>query len=335
MDLDSNGGFLSDVPLAGVKRARFMSKLGAFHTLARLILNGAAYSFTGVSGGAVIMSADAADWKFIAPDGRFDAEALAAMTGGEFLEAWAAECEAAPVAAWDDFAAWLGTAGITEQVGLIFSQCVRAAVAGIDVPVPTFRAPEGFAGLLRWVRSTAGSAAGLPAARFRDGAAPNRFVLPLKLYAPGETAEEQVIGYRLTTPAEDAGADVRPVLISGEKGIYYSDRDGALTRPCLMVTPSLCPTFAVNYAPFDGIIYAYGTTSDTLGYGRTISAGWYAVRSSDFLAEPFDLAGNPIKLCPEDLEQAEYVDPYFFQAAEAVTGVPDRLQMTVSYSFQV
>ena len=146
-------GFLSGVPLGSVKNARFLNLAGTFFTLAKLILNGVAYEFTAATDGAVIMSADSMTWKFIAPDGRFDMDALTGMSAVDALRAMAAICDATPVPAWDDFAVWISNSDKVNDINLVLSSATSIMCGELTITnIPTFTAPgEHISGLLNWL----------------------------------------------------------------------------------------------------------------------------------------------------------------------------------------
>ena len=61
----------------------------------------------------------------------------------------------------------------------------------------------------------------------------------------------------------------------------------------------VCPTFWLNYPEYTNIAYFYEPTSDNLGLGMTVPAGWFALNTTTFALTPFDLINNPI-IVPSD-----------------------------------
>ena len=328
-------GVFSGIPLASVKTARYLNKAGTFFTLAKLVLNGKAYDFNGVSKGSVVMTADALGWAFTAPDGRFDLYTLSAMSTAGMLESMASSCESSPVEAWEDFAAWLSEDAIVEQVNAIFSGCTRAAVAGVDVDIPVFTVPGSFPAFVRWLASVMGDAASLPASEFRNADNENRFDVTVDLYQPDGT-EEQLVGYRIVTPTTRPEAESLTVFSDGDKVIFYNDNNGTLSLPCLFATPSMCPTFSANYAGYDYIMYVYEPTSDNLGLDITMNAGWYAINMSTFDLTLFDLTANPIEIMLSGLSGSQTADlAYFPQIVQEIRKIPEKLFAAVAFRFQV
>ena len=68
--------------------------------------------------------------------------------------------------------------------------------------------------------------------------------------------------------------------------------NGLLSAPALFVT-GLC---LVAYDSEQGwaYVYAFETTTDTMGLGLTIEKGWYAINSNTFEIVPIDLARRPV-----------------------------------------
>lgn len=327
-------GFFKGVNLSAVKKGRYLNKAGTFFTLAKLIYNNKNYEFNSLSKGAVIMTSDVLGWTFIAPDGRFDMDTLAEMTVAEMLQTMASVCEETPVDAWEDFNTWLSEPDNVDNVNNVLSGCTRATVSGVDITIPTFTATESFPAFLRWLTSFMGEASALPASVFRNPNDTNRFDLAVDIYQQDGT-EEQVIGYNLVTPSARPETEELVIFRDGDKGIYYNNNNGVLSLPALGVMPSMCPTFDANYNGYNWIMYLYEPTSDNLGLGITLPAGWYAVNMDTFAITPFDLEANPISIMLADVSDSAYVDPYIDSIISEITGIPEKFFATMVFSFKI
>lgn len=326
------GGFLTGIPLGAVKTARFLNKAGTFFTLAKLIYNGNTYRFSSAQDGAVTANADFLSWKFIGPDGRFDLDTLAAGTAAEMLEAMADTCQESPVPAWEDFALWLAEDVSVKQVNTVFSGCSRAVVAGVEIQVPVFTAPADFSGFLQWLVSVMGEAGELPASGFRNSGSTNRFDVFVDLYQPAGQGM-QIQEYRLVTPAERPSEESLTVFRDGASGIFYHNSNGALSLPCLLVSAGLCPTAGEAYPGYDFIVYVYEQTSDTLGMGITLQAGWYVVNTSTLAIAPFNLKEHPVVIQRSEMSPNASAAPYFEQIVQVV--LKETQFATVTFTFQV
>lgn len=188
--------FLDGVPLAMAKKGLFTHKAGTVFQLAKLVLNNVTYRFTAGTQGAVALNEGVTNWWFVAPDDRFDFDALASMTAGEFLTALAASCDETPVPAWDEFAVWLSESDTTEQVNALFAAASRVECGGISVAsVPEFTAPgEHISGVLRWLLAVLTAVGAADVMQMSEFAVHSRkFSVPLKLYAAGADGTETLM----------------------------------------------------------------------------------------------------------------------------------------------
>ena len=129
--MSSSLNFFNGVPLASVKHARFLTRAGDFYSIAKLIFNRKTYSFSDAAeNGAVCYGSNYANWVFIAPDDRFDWDAMAEMTLGDMMTYVIEIATASPVPAWDEFVAWLN--GESETLDKVLNACTRAYLVSVD-----------------------------------------------------------------------------------------------------------------------------------------------------------------------------------------------------------
>lgn len=325
-------GFLSGVPLPAVRNARFINRLGTFFTLSKLIYNGRTYDYSASGGGAVIMTSNALSWQFVAPNGMFSADTLAALTVGQLLETVASGAETSPVPEWEDFASWLAGDTVTQQVNAILSSCSRASAHGTAIPIPAWVTPADFPALLRWIKSVIGGASSLPAADFRSQATASRFDVTLELYQLD--ADSAVTTVKIKTPTARPTAAVTDVFVSGSDYIRYTDENGAFSSPVLEISPSLCGSFAENYPGRDLILYAYEATRDTLGMGIAIEAGWYAVNMREMSFGRFDLGTDPIVISSDKLNGATVSD-YLSEIGDTTVTAPEIPLAEMSFALRL
>ena len=321
-----SGGIFAGVPLGAVKRARFLDRAGAFFTLAKLVYNNVLYDFTAAGGsGTVVTDAQYLNWRFVAPDGMFDMDALGELTLGGMLEQVADTARQAPVPAWEDFAAWLAQPKTAELIQDVFSQAAYFGTRGVPVrPVP-FQAPADFPDFLGWLTVSAGEAAALDGSQFRTESG---FDYEVGLYI------QQGFRASLRTPRERPDLPDGTEILPGR--ILYTTNGGMADVPVLLVDRELCPAFAGAYPGYDAIFYAYGETHDTLGMGLTIPQGWYALSAGTMSMAPFDLAASPIVIGEEALAQITpgtvRWDALYPMAEPEITGEPDA---AVKFRFQM
>lgn len=130
--------------------------------------------------------------------------------------------------------------------------------------------------------------------------------------AEGSFGLPTISGLRLITPTVRPEQENLIIFRDGNRQIDYGDSDGMLSLPCLAVTPSLCPNFAAHYDGYDIIMYVYEPTSDNMGMGLTVPAGWYAVNTSTFAFTQFDLENNPIEILVADLLGSPEINSYLW-----------------------
>lgn len=129
--MSSSLNFFNGVPLASVKHARFLTRAGDFYSVAKLIFNRKTYNFSDAAeNGAVCYGSNYANWVFIAPDDRFDWDAMAEMTLGDMMTYVIEIATASPVPAWDEFVAWLN--GESETLDKVLNACTRAYLVSVD-----------------------------------------------------------------------------------------------------------------------------------------------------------------------------------------------------------
>lgn len=346
-----NGGFLDGLPLGSVKKAWYRNKLGTVFSLVRLIYNNSVYIFdgqdhSGGSGGgaeggggdiddengSVTTDQEMLTWTFIAPKNRFSIEELTQGTFAESMETLAQECEEEPVPAWEEFSAFFGSNA--ETVDQVFAMATRAAIKGIPIMLVPAKNVATFPDFLRWIISISGDAGKLPASMFIAENDPEKLEVHVDVYIPAEEGGD-IAGFKLLTPSVRPETDALTVFQDGDKGIYYNDNDGALTKPCLFFTAPMCPLFPVYYAGYDTILYVYEETSDNLGLGMTLQPGWYAINSTTYAMTAFDLEQTPIVMMLGDVTPNAKNDPYIETFIEPIFGVPDRLFAPLTFIFRV
>lgn len=115
----------------------------------------------------------------------------------------------------------------------------------------------------------------------------------------------------LSTPHEKP--DKEGVLLSSSyyyTEISYSNHDGMLSQPCLIVSSSMksnCPSFFRPDTQYQALLYAFEEVTDTLGMGLTLAKGWHAVNPDTFANEPFDPKAHPFIFHVSIIE--EYAKP--------------------------
>lgn len=322
------GGFFDGVPLNAVKSARFLTKAGAFFTLAKLIYNGTLYDFSGGGtggggGGTVVVDPQYLTWRFVAPEGRFDPAALEAMTLAGMLNSVADTIAQSPVQEWEDFAAWLAQDSIAQNIQMVFRSAAYGSIKGIPIQPPRFQPPEDFSDFLRWLADVCGAAGAISASEFRTETG---FSYEVSLFT---TRGIRVV---LTTPPERPALEDGAVIFPGR--IFYTTLNGIADKPLLTVDPSLCPTFSQAYPGYDNLLYAYEETHDTMGLGITLPAGWYAANTSTFAVTAFDLDANPIAVEPEHLAGVSGInwEAIYPMAQPEIVGEPDAV---VAFLFQI
>ena len=111
--------------------------------------------------------------------------------------------------------------------------------------------------------------------------------------------------YFLTEPKRDFLDEdffVAPVR-KGEINVLFiaanNTNDGLLNKRAVGIykfSSEICPTFSYNYPGYDGIVFCYAETSDTMGMGITLPRGWYAINSNTYAMTPFNIEDNPFVL---------------------------------------
>lgn len=318
------GGFLTGVPLNAVKCARFINKAGSFFTMLKLVLNGSLYDFSdNLSNGAVLLDGQYLHWRFIAPDGKFDLDALGAMDLAEMFKSMGNTLESAPLSAWENFAAWMAEPAAVKQIQTVFDCAAYAGVKGALVEPPQFQAPKSFSAFLSWLSAMSGSAGNISASEFR---VENGFNYEINLFLT------KGIRIFIQTPPE------RPALQDGDSlfpnRIFYTSENGITDSPVLLISPALCPDFQMAYPEHDIILYAYEETHDNMGLGITLPAGWYTADSTTFDVSPFDLEKYPIVIEASQLTGVSGINwkAIYPMAEPEIVGEPDAV---VSFLFQI
>jgi hypothetical protein len=127
-------------------------------------------------------------------------------------------------------------------------------------------------------------------------------------------------------------------------GLGYYNGYPIYDKPCLMVqlgnwvslsdmaydVLSTCLGFFTQYSDYDTLIYAYETTSDALGMGMTLPAGWYAANSKTLAVTPFNIEECPLFFDIDGImklaeEKGWVIDDYFYEIAP----------LTKDYSFTI
>lgn len=208
--MSSSLNFFNGVPLASVKHARFLTRAGDFYSIAKLIFNRKTYNFSDAAeNGAVCYGSNYANWVFIAPDDRFDWDAMAEMTFGDMMTYVIEIATASPVPAWDEFVAWLN--GESETLDKVLNACTRAYLAASDpVPaggvytecnVPKLTGSTDFPGFAACLKDATTPAHEEAAASFRT--ADKAFSFGIELWgADSETGKEQKAATLLFTVRE-------------------------------------------------------------------------------------------------------------------------------------
>ena len=121
----SQGQFLSGVPLAALKKAKFLTKVGGFLTMARLVYRNTVYDISKTSQtGAVLYSGGYDGFVFVAPDDRLDFAAIPGMTMGALMDYLYTTTSETRIPAWDDFFEWFHQ--VSEQITQVLESAHRA-----------------------------------------------------------------------------------------------------------------------------------------------------------------------------------------------------------------
>lgn len=168
-------GFFAGLPLASIKTARFLTKAGAFYSMAKIVFNNAVYEVSKTAeNGAVVFEDGYQNWTFIAPDNRFDYDAMESMTLGGLLDYIINTTTEKPVPAWDEFCEWIG--GVAAQLNTVMEIAHGGYIIPINVdeesdykPIgrPVFQDITNFPTFLQNIRSAIEPAKDSPAADYR------------------------------------------------------------------------------------------------------------------------------------------------------------------------
>lgn len=170
--MDKGKNFLSGVPMASIKHAKFLTKAGAFYTMAKIIYNNKVYETSKTAeNGAVLFDGDYTNWVFVAPDGKLDFDGMNTMSLLDALTYIADAETAVSIPAWDEFCVWIGT--LKDEMNQIFENANRCLLASVntenvtEINAPHFDAFADFAGFVGAIITACEPAADAMADDFR------------------------------------------------------------------------------------------------------------------------------------------------------------------------